>query len=288
MAFDLTTYQIACCAADTPVLRLSRNQQIITAVTIRDNNGDAVDLTALPATSGLQLSSSSDSGGVDLLNVSVILGLGNFYGKGVILTLNGTILDAEAGQVQFTWTASDTDRSGMFVATVGVLVDETLVFQMPIYVEFESTVFRADDNSTLSIADVRAELLDNCPGANYLLDSLEYDDSSIMRAMRRAVDTYNETNPPCSSYTYSTFPFRSNWLKATVAYLLQSIAHRYRRNKMSYQAGGVAISDQEKAEEYLELGMEMEKAYLAWVVQTKVAVNIGLGYGSSQRSPYGW
>ncbi|RKX21346.1 MAG: hypothetical protein DRP45_12410 [Candidatus Zixiibacteriota bacterium] len=105
--------------------------------------------------------------------------------------------------------------------------------------------------------------------------------------MQRAVDDYNDANPPVGGFTYDSFPWRGAWLRGTVGHLLRMAAHRYRRNALRYSAGGLTVQDQEKFLEYDRAAEQAMAEYLTWVQRKKVSININSGYGSVGPSPYG-
>jgi hypothetical protein len=62
-------------------------------------------------------------------------------------------------------------------------------------------------------------------------------------------------------------------LVGTTAILLRMSAARYRRNALQYQAGGVAINDQSKANEYEEVAAQRMSEFMDWMRQEKTRLN---------------
>lgn len=50
-------------------------------------------------------------------------------------------------------------------------------------------------------------------------------------------------------------------------------AKHYRRNQLAYNAGGIAVDDKNKAQEYEAIGNQMLQEYMKWVKMTKVQIN---------------
>ncbi len=304
MPFDESAYRKVQCTSDTPFIRMSQGQQKEEIVTVRDEQGEAVDLTqfeeplpdvgypvdvpAWMSSSSLVLTEySSSSITPDILEVRLAASH-SLKSSAVVFSMDGEIIDAELGQVKFSFTPSETSRAGIFVASVGVFWGGILRHQQMYYLEFMPTTFSTTSSTSLSVPEVRMDVADMCPDANYLIDSLEFTDAEILHCMRKAVDTFNETPPRVLCYNGTNFPFRAAWLKATAAFLLKMISHRYMRNTLDYSAAGVSVRDQRyQADTYRRIAdAEIEK-FETWSQQIQVAKNMDLGYGNVGPSPYG-
>lgn len=57
-------------------------------------------------------------------------------------------------------------------------------------------------------------------------------------------------------------------------------AHRFRRNALQYNAGGMSVADQEKYSAYDQAGGRLWEEFKTWVGQHKRALNIERGWGS--------
>jgi hypothetical protein len=79
---------------------------------------------------------------------------------------------------------------------------------------------------------------------------------------------------------------RHKWLQYIAGHLFLTAAHRFRRNHLPYQAGGIAIDDQNKFQLYDQIGMMLTQEYKEWVKQKKVQINCQLAI-TSQGSAYG-
>lgn len=132
----------------------------------------------------------------------------------------------------------------------------------------------------LTDLDVRIWLRDNDPDANVLIDDFEFTPEEIRTAMTLTVDYWNETPPFLGSYDYDKFPYRFALLRGTSANLLFMAAHRYRRNHLSYNAGGVSVDDQNKYQQYDSAGSRLWEEYKQWVTTKKKADNASQGWGT--------
>lgn len=131
----------------------------------------------------------------------------------------------------------------------------------------------------LTDVDVRIWLRDNDPEANLLLDDFEFTSEEIRSAMTLTVDFWNDQPPYLRNLDYTRFPWRSRLLCGTAANLLFMAAHRFRRNALQYNAGGMSIADQEKYNQYDGAGARLWEEWKQWVAINKRALNINQGFG---------
>ena len=204
------------------------------------------------------------------------------------LDVAGEILDQDAhpGFVSFQLTAEHTLNVGIWDAYVELhLASDRPVERWPVLLIVEPpTMAMLSGTGPLLIPEVRLALLDldnevgGAPFSN-LLDDVEFQDIDIIFAMRRAVQLWNETPPPVCTYTTINFPYRYNWLEATCGQLLLMGAARYRRNRLAYSAGGVAIDDQSKANEYEQIGRDRLDRFQQWMMREKLRLNMSMAWG---------
>lgn len=131
-----------------------------------------------------------------------------------------------------------------------------------------------------SIAEIRLHLRDSSPAESYLLEHLMFDDAEIALAIARPVMYWNEIPPPLDVvYNTQTFPFRYHWLEGICANLFMMVAEQFRRNQLSYSAGGLSVDDQNKEAGYERAGQARWQAYREWVRATKASINLESCYG---------
>lgn len=128
--------------------------------------------------------------------------------------------------------------------------------------------------------DVRFWLRDNDPEANRLLDDYEYSPEEVRQSLTYAQDYWNETPPYIGNIDYDRNPFRFHLLQGTVANLLFIAANSYRRNHLSYNAGGLAVDDSDKAQAYEQAGARIWEDYKRWVRLNKRAINASNGFAT--------
>lgn len=197
--------------------------------------------------------------------------------------IEGDILDQEKyrGFVVFQLDREETKHPGIHEASIGRFVsDEYLTDTWRVLIIIEPSAFsQLHGVGPLTIPEIRLALLDletttgGAPFSN-LLDDVEFQEVEIVHAMRRVVDKWNETPPPVNRHTPASFPYRYWWLQGTCAHLLLMGAARYRRNRLDYQAGGVAINDQSKANEYEQVGRLKMQEFDQWMMHEKTRINM--------------
>jgi len=193
--------------------------------------------------------------------------------------------DPTAGVVNIAFEACDFTAPGLYMAELTLIEDGCIKYVYRMYVEIEASLQWAASQSPITIAEVRLWVRDNCPEDNFLLDEVEYKDSEIIAAIRRAVDMWNEQPPLMTryTYTYTNFPYRSAWLDITIGFLKRIAAEWYLRNHLPYQAGGVSIDDKNKYQQYKQDSEARVQKYKDWMAMVKPQLNAGqawsrLGY----------
>ena len=131
----------------------------------------------------------------------------------------------------------------------------------------------------LTDLDVMIWMRDADPSANLLLDNYEFTPEELRTAMTLTVDYWNDQPPYIGCHQVTSFPWRSKLLCGTAANLLFIAANRFRRNALKYQAGGMAVADQEKYAEYDEAANRRWTEYKDWVVIQKRSLNAEQGWG---------
>lgn len=209
-----------------------------------------------------------------------------------------TIVDGTGGVVSVTLTPDQLKYAGIWPAslitcstpatsnTPGEIIEE---FSCWLYVK-RSLTSLIDDNRPITIPEIRMALRDTSPSYNTLLEDLEFSDEEIVYAMMRPIEEWNEGTPHLEQYTYTpgTFPFRENWRKATIGYLLKTAAYHYQRNYVPYSAAGVSFDDKNKARQYFETGEQALNEWRQFVLSKKRELNMGLCFGViGSRSFYG-
>lgn len=124
----------------------------------------------------------------------------------------------------------------------------------------------------LSLTEIRTRLRD-FPGANELTGSYDYSPEEILEAIMRPIAYWNETSPVISRFSTSNFPFRSNWLDATVSTLYTTGAHWMLRNSLDVKGEGIGASDRDKWKVMFEYSAKGWAQYQAFVFREKAREN---------------
>lgn len=221
-----------------------------------------------------------------VLRVKEQISLGN---QNPIQQVDAEIVSAADGKVRVELTQQMVGIPGIYyaeMALINVPAQESdrpcVVFSNTFYLIINRGTFGNDGlpGGPPSIAEVRLHLRDSSPSESYLLENLMFDDAEIALAIARPVQYWNEIPPPLGrNYNTQTFPFRYHWLEGICANLFMMVAEQYRRNQLSYQAGGIAVDDQNKEGSYERAGQARWQAYREWVRATKASINLESCYG---------
>lgn len=138
---------------------------------------------------------------------------------------------------------------------------------------------------TLSVDDVRWFLRDfvgQVPGTgvtNILLESVEFSDEDIRRAIRFTVSRWNTMLPP-SEDTVEAIPI---WLllMGCCELLMQSEAFRQNRNALTYQDGNITpVGLDDKMQQYIALAQSLRAEFEEKAKVFKVSRNLESMYSS--------
>lgn len=133
----------------------------------------------------------------------------------------------------------------------------------------------------LTIGEIRMLVRDRAPGDNNLLDQVEFEDSQIAAAIRWPIDEWNSKFGDFgATYSYNMFPYRWPWAQATVSELFKIAANGYQRNSLAYQAGGMTVSNQERAEEYRRSAAMYRQEWQLFMSRTRTQMSWDASMGS--------
>ena len=126
----------------------------------------------------------------------------------------------------------------------------------------------------MSVNSVRVQFADVCSLDNKLLESLEVSTGDIVEAVNRCLEQWGDTAPRVHSYLGSNFPY-PEILRVVVLYmLLQSLWTFLERNRMQYNAGGVMVDLQKRADSFRILKEEYEQKWRIGMSQAKMQENL--------------
>jgi hypothetical protein len=204
-----------------------------------------------------------------------------------------TIIDAETGIVEVELTGDDTQHPGIYFAemcvdiscddTVGVYFSNIFYLAITTSLSFSNRSYAAGPPT---IAEIRLHLRDSSADESYLMDNLAFDDAEIALAIIRPVQQFNETPPELDPrFTTSDFPYRYYWLEGICAQLFTMAAEFYRRNNLSYSAGGIQVDDMNKAKDYMQIADYKRQIWTEFIKRKKIEMNLANCFGNMD-SPY--
>lgn len=261
---------------------------------IDPNTGETFDLTQhfqpAPWDSSSSSSSSSSSGEGVKNGVEIIVK--GWYTDSTWKSRFAELYDSaemEKGVVRWHLDSLMTQDAGIFIGQATVWKDDAALKIYPFYFEVAPNLQAANLSGPLQVWEIRMAMRDMCPDGNFLLDSVEFSTEEILWAMRRPIEQWNGANPPLDPFTIQNFPFRYEWLNATVGELLIMAAIWMRRNDLDYSAAGLQIMDTKKWPDYYRMGRERQAEWKNYVTEKKKAINAENAYGTLtgyRRNPY--
>jgi hypothetical protein len=201
--------------------------------------------------------------------------------------VKGRCLDPDHGLLAFDLSGEMVERAGVFQLSVAIKDPNQAIK----YVEnpilwVERSLFGSEGTDQLrafgppSIQELRQAIMDNGAAENLLLDDVEFTDDQIAAATGRPLQVWNSVPPPLRpAMDTRSFPFREQWMGAICGHLFVAAAHNYRRNRLAYNAGGVAVDDKNKEPEYLKMGQALLDEWKEFVTLKKYEINTGLFVG---------
>ncbi len=207
-----------------------------------------------------------------------------------IIEATTTVSDAGAGEVSVAIPSIVASNPGVYLLEVGWLNDDDeLIGSNRFYLWVDRGLFATPlypMGGPPSVDNIRLFMRDNAPEENRLIDEFEFDLAELCHAAELGVRIWNESQPPVGiSFSTCTYPAKERWLYAIAGQLLIMAAHRFRRNQMASQAGGISIDDQNKHQQYEVVGLRYMQEYREWVKQKKAEIN-AYNAMTTQTSPY--
>jgi hypothetical protein len=215
-----------------------------------------------------------------------------------VTSVDCDIVDSVHGIIEFALPEQVVNNAGVYHAEFGAFnitltgANPTMTFSNQCYLWINRGLFGDPTFKNVgppTMDEIRAFVRDNGPEENLLLDDFEFDLTEICQATENSVRYWNEVNPDVGWYFNTiTYCARYKWLQSIAGHMLQVAAHRFRRNHLPYQAGGLSIDDQNKFQQYDQAGLMLVQEYKEWVKTKKVAINCfaamtssGSSYGAS-------
>lgn len=186
---------------------------------------------------------------------------------------NVVVTGASAGKMKIMFPKNPKIRPGIYLSELSIREKATgkVLVRDQRYLQITPTL-EYNNHGAITVPEVRMAIMD-FPCKNTLLEDYEFTAAEVMFAIRRPVDLWNETPPIISLHTVATFPYRENWIMATIGFLFRSLAAKQRRNEMTFQADTITIKDNDKHRTYEDLGDMYVRQYREWMAAIKVNLN---------------
>lgn len=193
-------------------------------------------------------------------------------------------IDAENGVLTFQLDHCVVSHPGIYIGEVVLLeiatdLSENVLLSNTFYLNVEVGL-QGDPKGPPTIAEIRLHLRDSAAEENFLLDTVKFDDAEIAASIQRPIMYWNEMPPDVARYTTRNFPHRFHWLEAICGNLFLMAAEHFRANNMEYQAGGVAVNDMSKEQNYEAAAQRRLQAWQEFVRKRKHTMNLEGGFGS--------
>lgn len=141
------------------------------------------------------------------------------------------------------------------------------------WVAVDQSVEPRPDNH-MEINSVRSQFADLCGNDNKMLDGLEVGVGDIAEAVERCLQQWSSTAPRTSKYYGDNFPYPELLRNGVLSMLLQSICTLLDRNRLVYQAEGVAVDIEKRTEYYKQLRAEYNALWRNGMMQMKNEENV--------------
>lgn len=185
------------------------------------------------------------------------------------------VLDYTSGLVEAVLPGVVSVNPGVYHAEFGVFnMSGAVAMTNRVSVWVDSGLFGNQTGGLPALDEVRLALQDTDPGANLILNDFENDLADLCFAAVSAVRMWNEAQPPVGpDHTTNDYPYTQRWLSAIVGIVYTTRAKAFLRNHLPYQAGGVSVDDQNKWQQYAQVGQQLLEEYKDWVKQKKTQFN---------------
>lgn len=126
----------------------------------------------------------------------------------------------------------------------------------------------------MELNSIRTQFADLDGEDNKLLGSLEVGVGDIAEAVERCLAQWSATAPRTSRYYGDTFPYPELLRNGVMSMLLESICSHLDRNRMSYQAEGVAVDLERRVDTYKQMHMTYDAKWRSGMMQMKNEENV--------------
>lgn len=148
-----------------------------------------------------------------------------------------------------------------------------------VFVAIDKAVTPIPDNY-MTVSSIRTQFADVCGFDNRLLESLEIGVGDIGAAVQQCLEQWDSVAPRISKYSGHNFKYTELLRNGVLYSLLQALVTFLGRNRMQYQAGGVSIDLEARADFFNTLKQEYEAKWRSGMAQIKAEENMNAFNGS--------
>lgn len=190
------------------------------------------------------------------------------------IELEAEIKDAEKGVVSI---KPGKLSSGVYKGAVALEIDGERITDNPITLYVTQPV--TSNSGPPTMLEIRLQLRDSSLDDNNLFDSYEFTDDEIALATIKPIQYFNECSPNIGvQFNTRNFPWRYHWIEGIIAQLYAIAAEGYRKNHLSYSAGGLSVDDQNKEQNYRSAYQEKWGQFISFVRNKKGELNMEMGW----------
>ena len=253
------------------------------------NTPDTTDLPVLQTVEGgkksfdvtLGVCAGTEKAPVDLSDVAKVffVAKSSLESHHIYIKKEADIIDDMAGLISITLDKTSLTKPGLWWgAFITKDEEDNTIDQYPCWLLIKKSIESRCGTAPITVAEVRAYLLDRC-GDNALLGEMQCSDDEILNAMRLAIEEWNTTPPLIHAFTTTNFPYRYPWLICTCSHVLRSLSIKQSRNAASFQAGTVMVNDSDKGPIFQRYAEQFRQEWLQWLYAKKRELNVKAGWG---------
>lgn len=196
-----------------------------------------------------------------------------------IVSGNITTYDLDKNEVVVPVGAEISDTPGIYILYIGVFdLEGNLIFSKEYFIYNEPSAWGSTNSCALpSIDEVKLNLRDSDIVENELLGYYQFGVEEICFSALRVVEYWNSL-PPVTKIPTTAFSYNNIMRVGINVFLFEIILEWFRKNRLSYNAGGVAVDDLNKLNEYISALQFATQQFQALTQKTKASENIRAGY----------
>jgi len=180
-----------------------------------------------------------------------------------------TAIDVSGNTATFTFTSGELLEPGHYIGKMTIHRSGTTpVKRISCYAEIEPDLLSTNDVDPLTIDEVRNSIMDRGSLDNRLLDTTEFEDGDIVRAMFTVIGFWNENvYPDQPAYSVISFPYREHLLTGILGKMYMDKGQQLMRNIIPIAAEGLQADDSSnRAKFYLDKGKALWDEWMSWCV----------------------